>query len=181
MGLSAIIKLSSAHARRRISHGEGIVMTIRYANGADLKGVQKLLSQVAEIHHRGRPDIFRAGTRKYTEDELSVIFENPETPVYLAVDRENTVLGYAFCILRETKGSTLLCDRKELYIDDLCVDEACRGRHIGTALYRHVREEAARLGCNAVTLNVWCLNDSAMAFYRSLGMAPLKVVMEDRL
>ncbi len=156
-------------------------MTIRYATKADLEGVERLLAQVAEIHHAGRPDIFRASTKKYTAEELSMIFETPETPVYLAVEGDNTVLGYAFCVLRETRGSTLLCDRRELYIDDLCVDETCRGRRIGTALYRHVKAEAHRLGCNAVTLNVWCLNDSAMAFYRSIGMEPLKVVMEDRL
>ena len=156
-------------------------MKIRPAERSDLAGVEKLLYQVAEIHRAGRPDIFRESTKKYTAEELFVIFENPETPVYLAVNDQNEVLGYAFCILRETKGSKLLCDRRELYIDDLCVDETCRGQHVGSALYSHVKEEASRLACNAVTLNVWCLNDSAMAFYRALGMKPLKVVMEDRL
>ena len=156
-------------------------MTIRVANSADLSGVERLLFQVAAIHEAGRPDIFKSNTKKYTAEELQVIFENPMTPVYLAVDDNDEVLGYAFCILRETKGNKLLCDRRELYIDDLCVDETCRGRHIGSALYHFVKDEAKRLACNAVTLNVWCLNDSAMAFYRALGMEPLKVVMEDRL
>ena len=156
-------------------------MTIRVANSADLSGVERLLFQVAAIHEAGRPDIFKSNTKKYTAEELRVIFENPMTPVYLAVDDNDEVLGYAFCILRETKGNKLLCDRRELYIDDLCVDETCRGRHIGSALYHFVKDEAKRLACNAVTLNVWCLNDSAMAFYRALGMEPLKVVMEDRL
>ena len=156
-------------------------MTIRVANSDDLSGVERLLFQVAAIHEAGRPDIFKSNTKKYTAEELQVIFENPMTPVYLAVDDNDEVLGYAFCILRETKGNKLLCDRRELYIDDLCVDETCRGRHIGSALYHFVKDEAKRLACNAVTLNVWCLNDSAMAFYRALGMEPLKVVMEDRL
>ena len=156
-------------------------MTIRAARSADLSGVERLLFQVAAIHEAGRPDIFKSNTKKYTAEELLVIFENPTTPVYLAVDENDEVLGYAFCILRETKENKLLCDRRELYIDDLCVDEACRGRHIGRALYHFVKDEAKRLSCNAVTLNVWCLNDSAMAFYRALGMEPLKVVMEDLL
>jgi ribosomal protein S18 acetylase RimI-like enzyme len=156
-------------------------MNIRLAASSDLAVVEKLLYQVAEIHRAGRPDIFKGGTKKYTAEELLAIFDNPETPVYLAVDEKDAVLGYAFCILRETKGSQLLFDRRELYIDDLCVDETCRGRHIGSALYRYVKEQASCMNCNAVTLNVWCLNDSAMAFYRALGMEPLKVVMEDRL
>ena len=95
-------------------------------------------------------------------------------------DEEN-VLGYAFCIYQETKDNASLCDRKTVYIDDLCVDSTQRGQHIGTALYEHVLGEAKKEGCVAVTLNVWCLNEGAMRFYEKLGMKPLKVVMEEIL
>lgn len=156
-------------------------MNIRPAVPADLSELERLLFQVAEIHHRGRPDIFRPATKKYTAEELLAILSNPDTPVFVAESGDGGIDGYAFCILRATEGSGLLCDRRELYIDDLCVDEAKRGRHIGTALYSFVTEEAKRRNCDAVTLNVWCLNASAMGFYRSLGMEPLKVVMEDKL
>ena len=154
-------------------------MNIRKANERDIAGISKLLYQVHRIHAEGRPDIFRLGNKKYNDDELRAIISNDTTPIFVAVNEEEKVLGYAFCIYQETKGNPSLCDRKTIYIDDLCVDATERGQHIGTALYDYVKEQAKSEGCSAVTLNVWCLNEGAMRFYEKCGMKPLKVVMED--
>ncbi len=156
-------------------------MNIRKANERDIAGINALLYQVHRIHAEGRPDIFRLGNKKYNDDELRAIISNDTTPIFVAVDESETVLGYAFCIYQETKDNSSLCDRKTVYIDDLCVDAVLRGQHIGTALYDYVKDEAKRGGCVAVTLNVWCLNAGAMRFYEKCGMKPLKVVMEDTL
>jgi len=156
-------------------------MNIRRAGERDIAGINKLLYQVHRIHAEGRPDIFRLGNKKYNDDELRAIISNDTTPIFVAVDDEEKVLGYAFCIYEETKNNPSLMDRKTVYIDDLCVDATERGQHIGTALYNYVKDEAKREGCSAVTLNVWCLNEGAMRFYEKLGMKPLKVVMEDVL
>ena len=156
-------------------------MNIRRADERDVAGINKLLYQVHRIHAEGRPDIFRLGNKKYNDDELRAIISNDTTPIFVAVNEEEKVLGYAFCIYQETKGNPSLCDRKTVYIDDLCVDATERGQHIGTALYDYVKEQAKSEGCVAVTLNVWCLNEGAMRFYEKCGMKPLKVVMEDVL
>ena len=156
-------------------------MNIRRANERDIAGINKLLYQVHRIHAEGRPDIFRLGNKKYTDKELCAIIANVTTPIFVAVDENETVLGYAFCIYEEVKNNPSLMDRKTVYIDDLCVDATRRGEHIGTALYDYVKEEAKREGCSAVTLNVWCLNEGAMRFYEKCGMKPLKVVMEQEL
>ena len=156
-------------------------MNIRRANERDIAGINKLLYQVHRIHAEGRPDIFRLGNKKYNDEELCAIISNDNTPIFLAVDEGEKVLGYAFCIYEETKGNPSLMDRKTVYIDDLCVDATERGQHIGTALYDYVKDEAKKEGCSAVTLNVWCLNTGAMRFYEKCGMKPLKVVMEDTL
>ena len=66
-------------------------------------------------------------------------------------------------------------------IDDLCVDEACRGKHVGQALYGHTVAYAREIGCRTVTLNVWCGNDSAMKFYESRGLKQRNIHMEARL
>ena len=154
-------------------------MNIRRATEKDINGINELLYQVHRIHAEGRPDIFRLGNKKYNDAELSAIIADNNTPIFVAVDEAEKLLGYAFCIYEEVKDNASLCDRKTVYIDDLCVDAALRGQHIGTALYEHVLAEAKREGCVAVTLNVWCLNKGAMRFYEKLGMKPLKVVMED--
>ena len=156
-------------------------MNIRRATKKDIAGINALLYQVHRIHAEGRPDIFRLGNKKYNDEELCAIITNDNTPIFVAVNEDEKVLGYAFCIYEEVKGNPSLMDRKIVYIDDLCVDATERGQHIGTALYDYVKEEAKREGCSAVTLNVWCLNEGAMRFYEKCGMKPLKVVMEDTL
>ncbi len=156
-------------------------MNIRKAEVRDIGRLDELLYQVHLVHAAGRPDIFRKGNKKYTDAELEAILIDPLTPVFVAVDDRDRVMGYAFCVLQEVRGDASLMDRKTLYIDDLCVDEALRGQHIGTELYQYVLAFADSVGCDAVTLNVWCLNAPAMRFYEKCGMEPLKIVMEKRL
>ncbi len=152
-------------------------MEIRRAEPKDLSGIARLLHQVHDVHSAKRPDIFSRGNRKYNDKEILEIMANDASPVYVA-DESGRVLGYAFCMLEETKNTPSLVDMKSLYIDDICVDENERGRHIGTALYSYVEREAKRLGCYHITLNVWALNDTALKFYEKCGLTPLKTVME---
>ena len=96
----------------------------------------------------------------------------------MAVDEEDKVCGYAFCIFKQEVDNNILTDIKSLYIDDLCVDEDIRGQHIGSRLYEAVVECAKDNGCYNVTLNVWSCNESAMKFYEKCGLKPQKVGME---
>ena len=150
--------------------------TVRPAGERDLPRVGELLLQVNEVHHTIRPDLFKTNARKYTDDELRAIFRDPDAPVFV-YETDGRVLGYAFCILQTRRGNNLV-DGKTLYLDDLCVDEAARGRGIGTALYRYVLDYAKRIGCHNITLNVWEGNDAALAFYRKCGMTVQKTGME---
>ena len=154
-------------------------MVIRPAEQRDIPALIRLLYQVGEVHHQIRPDIFRSSALKYTASELETILTDSTRPIFVAA--EDDVLGYCFCKIRCTSGSTVLADRKELYIDDLCIEEACRGQHVGKALYDHACEYARSIGCEYITLNVWCGNDSAMAFYQHRGLTPRNIMMERKL
>ena len=155
-------------------------MEIRFAQEKDIGGILCLLRQVGQVHHEIRPDLFRSGAIKYTETELAAILADESRPIFVGTE-EDKVLGYCFCQLREYRGSTVLTDRKELYIDDLCVDETVRGQHVGRQLYEHTCAWAKEIGCNFLTLNVWCGNDSAMAFYEKRGLTPRSITMETEL
>ena len=93
-------------------------MTIRFACDRDIPGMIDLLQQVGEVHHRIRPDLFRAGAQKYDEAALNALLTDPNRPI-LAAEIEGKLVGYAFCILQVTENDPVLCDRKVLYIDDL--------------------------------------------------------------
>ena len=109
-------------------------MEIRLAEIRDIPGMIELLKQVGGVHHDIRPDIFRSGAQKYNEKDLENLLKEEDKPIFVCED-EGFVAGYCFCQIREYAGSTVLTDRKELYIDDLCVDENRRGQHIGSVLY----------------------------------------------
>ena len=153
-------------------------MKIRRAQIKDMERIDELLMQVAMVHHRGRPDLFKYGTRKYTDEQLKAIIGDDERPILAAVDEEDRLLGYAFCIFQQHIGDNILTDIKTLYIDDLCVDEKLRGQHIGLALYEAAKQYARAHGCYNLTLNVWSCNEAAMKFYESCGLKPQKVGME---
>lgn len=153
-------------------------MIIRKAKNSDLEGIKSLLLQVLTVHHKGRPDIFKADCRKYTDEQILEIIADEKTPVLIAADEEDRVMGYAFCIFQQHMGSNILTDIRTLYIDDLCVDENIRGQHIGSSLYNAVLDFARENGCYNVTLNVWSCNESAMRFYEKMGLVPQKIGME---
>lgn len=153
-------------------------MEIRRAKEQDMEGINDLLMQVCLVHHKGRPDLFKYGAKKYTDDQLRMIIHDDQRPIFVAVNERDEVLGYAFCIFQQHTDDNILTDIKTLYIDDLCVDEAIRGQHIGKKLYEAVLSFAKKNGCYNVTLNVWSCNESAMKFYESLGLKPQKVGME---
>ena len=152
-------------------------MDIRRAEITDIDSINRLLRQVLEVHHKGRPDIFKGGVKKYTDSELAGIIADDRKPIYAAFDGDRLV-GYAFCILKQETDSNILTDIKTLYIDDLCIDERERGKQIGRALYEHVLERAREMGCYNVTLNVWTCNEGAMRFYEKMGLKPQKIGME---
>lgn len=153
-------------------------MEIRRARLTDTEGINKLLKQVLMVHHNGRPDIFKADVKKYTDEELQEIITDDSRPIFVAVNDDGQMTGYAFCICQQYKDNNILTDIKTLYIDDLCVDEHVRGQHIGKALYDYVIAYAKAEGFYNVTLNVWTCNESAMRFYEKCGLKPQKVGME---
>lgn len=155
-------------------------MDIRYAQTKDIPGIQRLLLQVGQVHHDIRPDIFRTGALKYTPEELEEILKDTARPVFVAVEGEN-LLGYAFCIHRNYDGTGVSTARREIYVDDVCVEARARGRGIATALLDRVFAYAKEQECQFVTLNVWNGNDTAQRFYEGLGMTPRNFNMEIKL
>ena len=155
-------------------------MTIVRAENRHIQGLIRLLYQVGGVHHEIRPDIFRAGAIKYTQADLETLLKEENCPIFVAVE-DGEVLGYCFCQIQDCRGTTVLTDRVEIYIDDLCVEEKCRGRGIAKALYEYVCAWAKEIGCSYVTLNVWCGNDGAMKFYEKMSMTPRKICMEAKL
>lgn len=152
-------------------------MEIRWAKPLDTVQILGLLDQIGQLHHQLRSDMFRENAQKFGASQVLSRLDDPKRPTFVAVEGEK-VLGYAFCELKTANQHPVLVDHTTLYMDDLCVDEACRRQGVGKALYAHILSYAKEQGCKNVTLNVWCCNEAARKFYESVGMVPQRVIME---
>ena len=155
-------------------------MEIVRAETRHIPGMIRLLRQVGRVHSDIRPDIFRDGAQKYDEAQLQELLRDENTPIFIG-DEDGQVLGSCFCVLKDYRGSSVLTDRLELYIDDLCVDETYRGKGVATALYGYVKDFAKSIGCSHISLNVWCGNVGAQRFYEKMGLTPRHIMMEQPL
>ena len=153
-------------------------LTIRRAEARDIDKILELLVQVDMVHHNGRPDLFNGPATKYNAEQLFTIISDEKTPVFVCVDESDIPLGHAFCIHKQIVGDSVLTDVRTLYIDDICVDEAARGRHVGKTLFDGVIDYAKAERFYNVTLNVWTCNEPAMRFYEAMGLLPQKISME---
>ena len=151
-------------------------MQIRRATLTDIDGINKLLYEVHKVHSDKRPDLFKVGSKKYTNEELAKIIVDDNRPIFVYVDNDD-ILGYAFCVFIKNNSNSLT-DILTLYIDDLCVDENARGKKVGTSLYNYVLQFAKDAGCYNVTLNVWACNNSALKFYEKCGLSLQKIGLE---
>ena len=152
-------------------------LRIRRATEDDIPIIEKLLYEVHKVHSDARPDLFKAGAKKYTNEELKTILHDENKPVFVA-EKDKIVVGYAFCVHKQFVNDNNMTDVKTLYIDDLCVDEDVRGEHIGRQLYEFVIDYAKRHGYYNVTLNVWADNVKAVGFYEKIGLKIQKIGME---
>lgn len=153
-------------------------MTIRKAQLSDNEGVLRLLKQIAELHHEGRPDIFKSNTSKYSKDDLAEILKDENKPVFVAVDEHDRVLAYVFCVVIKTENHAVLKDAHSLFIDDFCVDKSLRGQNIGKKLFEAVQSYAREINVYKIDLNVWEFNKGAIEFYQKCGFITQRRTME---
>ena len=155
-----------------------MLKAIRTAQPKDCPRLLDLLQQICALHSEIRPDLFQNGSSKYTVESLEKLLDDSTRLTFVAVDEQDSVMGYIFCILIDHTPDSARCSNKELYIDDLCVDSQYRREGIGDALFKKAVSTAKERGCHNVTLNVWEGNDSALRFYEKHGMKIQKREME---
>lgn len=151
---------------------------IRPAKEKDCPKMLELLEYICALHSSIRPDLFKAGKSKYGSESLKALLADESRITFVAADENDNVLGYIFCILIDHSANSMRCPNRELYIDDLCVDEKFRHEGIGDALFQKALETAKEIGCHDLTLNVWEGNDGALRFYEKHGMKIQKRELE---
>ena len=96
------------------------------------------------------------------------LFGEAATARALIAELDGEPVGYAVWF---ASYSTWL-GRNGLYLEDLYVTPAMRGRGVGKAILRHLAAMAVARGCGRMEWSVLDWNAPAIAFYESVGARP---------
>ena len=137
---------------------------VRKAVPSDGSTILSLVTALADYEKLAPPD---AGAR---ERLLRDIFSpRPRLECFLA-EADGEAAGYAFVF--ETYSSFLALPT--LYLEDLFVLPAFRGRKAGFSLFRAMVAEAAARGCGRMEWTVLDWNELAIEFYKRSGAKYMK-------
>jgi GNAT superfamily N-acetyltransferase len=100
----------------------------------------------------------------------SALFGNPPLAEALIGEMEGHPAGFALFF---HNFSTFL-GKPGLYVEDVYVDPAYRGRGLGRAFFLHLAALARERGCGRMEWAVLDWNERAITFYRNLGARPLE-------
>ena len=138
--------------------------TLRPAKPADIPVLHRLMRDFAtyeRLDHRF----------KITEAQLHAVLLGPK-PVLESVlaEVDGAIVGFALWYLVFGTFS----GRNALFVEDIFVQQAHRGRGIGLALFRHMARIAIECDCIDMEWNVLDWNKPAIAFYRRIGAKPVR-------
>jgi GNAT superfamily N-acetyltransferase len=139
-------------------------ISIREAVLADVPLVLRFIRELADYERLADQVVA-------TEESLALTLfgERPRAEVVFAMI-DGAEAGFALFF---HNYSTFL-GRLGIYLEDLYVRPELRGRGVGRALLGHLARLAAERGCGRLEWSVLDWNESALAFYRSIGAKPVE-------
>lgn len=137
-------------------------LRLRDAGREDLDQVLHFIRALAEyekLAHEVKADAATLGR---------FLFEEPRRAEALIAEWDGRPVGFAVWYY---SFSTFL-GRPSLYVEDVFVEPAMRGKGIGKAVFAHLAARALAQGCGRMEWSVLDWNAPSIAFYRSLGAKP---------
>jgi len=137
--------------------------TLRPTTQADVPALHRLMRDFAA--YEKLQDRFRI-----TEASLLDALFAPNPPIEsILVDGDSATIGFALWFFQFGTFS----GHWYMFVEDIYVDPAYRGRGIGMALFRHMARLAVARDCINMEWNVLDWNTPAIEFYRRIGAKPV--------
>lgn len=142
---------------------------IRNLELTDYEEAKQLVYQVHTLHYNSRPDIYIEGNP--LPIEYFKIMINDKNTLNIAYEEEKHIVGLLMATKNNSSQIPIAKERTTYFIEDIIVDGNHRKKGIGTKLYNYLLDKATKENIDAIELNVWAFNSSAIKFYESLGMS----------
>lgn len=156
-------------------------INIRNAVIDDCECIRPLQKEIADLHHKGRPDLFKTDPRYFTKEAFGERINNPKHTILIAETDSGEVVGYAFAWIIQNRNHSTYIDFDCFYIDDICVLKSHQREGIGKKLFERCKQTAIDNKCKMIELGVWEFNKNAITFYENCGMTDRIRRMEYRL
>lgn len=149
---------------------------IRELKKEDYECAKELVYQVHKLHLEYRPDIYIDGNPLPIEYFNNIISDkNSSCYVY---EESKKILGLILALKKTNCAIPITRQRNTYFIDDIVVDENNRRKGIGKSLFDFLLNKAMEEKIDAIELNVWAFNESAIRFYESIGMSVKNMKLE---
>jgi ribosomal protein S18 acetylase RimI-like enzyme len=147
--------------------------SIRPAAERDFPELVPLFEELDALHREAVPHVFKPpGGPARSQEELRKM--SSDTGVLLLAEQGGLVVGVANAYILDTAEEFVFRARRSVVIDNVAVATQSRRQGVATQLVRELERWAASRDADAVELNVWSFNESAAAFYRSLGYTTVR-------
>ncbi len=138
------------------------MLRLRAAEEADVPAIFELIGELADYERLRDQMVGRV------EDLRRHLFSEPRFAQATMAEWDGQLAGFALYFFNY---STFLC-QPGLYLEDLFVRPAYRGRGIGLALLNSLERRAIETGCGRFEWSVLDWNQPAIDFYLEFGARP---------
>ena len=139
----------------------------------DFEIVESVIAKLHKIHVDNRPDFYIENEHPISKNEYKALLNNQDK-LSIAYIVDDKIAGVCLATIKDKI-------EKSIYIDDIFVLQEFRHQGIATKLYKQVESIANNIGAKRIDLTVWKFNNTAINFYKSLGMKTQRIVLEMRL
>ncbi len=150
---------------------------LELARPEDREAVDHICKQSHALHVQWCPDIYKMDEELYDEEWYMECVKAKE--IYVA-KLHGVVVGYVRFRMRtiDNPGSI---KRRLFLLDDIAVEESCRGQGIGSLIMEDVFALARAFGCRDMQLSVYPQNEAAVHFYRKFGFTVRNINMQRKV
>jgi ribosomal protein S18 acetylase RimI-like enzyme len=151
---------------------------VRPAHTDDYLRLSTVFGEAERFHRVALPGVFRQPSGFFPPPALfGQLLDGQDSAVFVAEDGPELV-GVVTVRAEAARENEIMVPRLSAIVEMLAVRSDRRRRGIGAALMLAARSWATARGLERVALNVWEFNQSAIAFYHSLGYATSSRMME---